>query len=374
MENIGSYILYLGVFAASTYGSWIYSKRDAEDMRWYQKLFYFMMIALPVILMQGLRFGVGTDYWHYVNRSYGAGNGVEYYVDAYWKREPLFFLFTAISYTISGGNQYFYFMADAIVMNTLVFLTFDYFRQYEENMSMPVLYFMYYFLCFPYFLNIERQGMACVIAWFSMRYVFQRKPLRFVLCILCAFLVHNTAIICLLLYPAYLIFTNENWIGFRYLITATSLVIPILLNIEASFASELNLLKYTGYVNHPTGLQININWVYATFLVIVLCLFLRILREARANYWYILFLVILMLSMYWLIIFDNVVERMALYFEIALIYGYAYVQGNLQTKRNKEFMNLFLICLMLFHFTVKFYIVGKADLFPYQTILMQEGK
>lgn len=368
MGNVGSYVLYLGVFATSIYGSWIYSKRDIENMPWYQKLSYFMIIALPVILLQGLRYNVGTDYESYAFISAGLGHNNEAYVNVY-KKEPLFLLFSYLSYKISGGNQYFYFLTDAIVMNILLFATFDYFRKYENKLSMPVMYFMYYFLCFPYFLNMERQGMACIIIWFSMRYIFQRKPLRFLICLICAFLVHNTAVICLILYPAYVIFTSERWAGFKYLITVVALLIPILFIIMNGLLGEMNLQNYSRYINGPVRLQININWVYAIFLVIVLCLFLRILREAHVNHCYILFLLIMMLSMYWMIIFDNTIERLAFYFEIALFYGYAYVQGSLQIKRNKELMNFFLICLMLFHFTFKFYVMGKADVFPYQTII-----
>lgn len=371
MTDIGSYILYISVFAISIFGSWLYGKQDIEKVLPHQKFLYFLVIAGPIILLQGLRYDVGTDYQSYagLSESFGRADATEI---GWYENEPLFLLFSRLAYLLSGGNKYFFFLADAVVMNTLLFFAFTYFKRYEETMSLPILYFMYYFLCFPYFLNVERQGVATIIIWFSLRYVFERKPARFTLCILIAMLVHNTAIVGLLLYPAYLLFSNKSRSPLRYVAIVGSLFVPILFGIGLDFLSRNVPIfaQYAKFINEVADTRINVNWLFAVVMAIVLILSIKSLQQSKINCWYLIFLLTWVLSMYLLNYYIEWGFRMSFYFEIGLIYAYAILAANVRKRENKILLNAFLICMMAFHFTYKFYIQGNAEIFPYQTVLM----
>lgn len=329
---------------------------------------------MPVILFQGLRYDVGTDYGSYASISEGIGTGAEGYVNLY-RGEPLFGLFMYLCYILSGRDRYFYFFADAVVMNVLLFSAFRFFREYEDGICLPAMYFMYYMLCFPYFLNIERQGMAVIIVWFAMRYVLKRKPARFTLCILLAGLVHKSALVCLILYPLYVLFARKKLTGVGCFAIVASLLAPVVFGLGLDFLSmHLTVFaSYRYYFEEDIGVTFNTNWAFGLFLMLMLLLFYGVLRVARLDSRYLLLMFALMLSSYAMNFVSEIAERMALYFEFALIYGYSYVVSNLRRRENRILFRAFWVAIMLFHFTFKFYVCGIADLFPYQTVLMAAG-
>ena len=96
----------------------------------------------------------------------------------WYQTEPLFVLFCRIIYKISNGNDAAFFLADAILINFLLFLTLDY---YKDQINLPIMYFFYYMLCLPYFLNTERQGLAVIITWYATKYIHENKIIKFLI-------------------------------------------------------------------------------------------------------------------------------------------------------------------------------------------------
>ena len=191
MKDFGSYVLYVSFFMISIFWSWKYGQKKNGSVSLKKKVMYCLLITLPIIFIQGFRYDVGTDYMSYSSlyRGFSEGNDTFY---AWYANEPLFIFMCRIIYFVTQGGQYSFFIVDAILMNVLLFITFDY---YKDQVSLPFMYFFYYLLCFPYFLNIERQGLAVIIVWYATRYVHQKKFFKFLLCILIATLFHNTAIL-----------------------------------------------------------------------------------------------------------------------------------------------------------------------------------
>lgn len=370
MSGILSYALYFVTFATSICSSMVYEKKDTSRMPFRRKLLYFLAIASPVILLQGLRYDVGTDYFSYAGLSEGLAKGNREYISWYLS-EPLFMIYSILSYNIGGGNKYFFFMADAVLMNALLFSIFNQIKEYESSISMPAMYFIYYSICFPYFLNAERQGIAVLIVWFAMRYMVDRKPLKFMLCIIVAVMFHNTAIIGLMLYPAYIIFKDKKWIGVSYLIIVVSLLMPVLFGLSINLLSKYVPVfhKYAKFINETGDTRVNVNWLFALAMVFVVCLFINIVRKSRLDYRFLFFMLSWMLSCFLLNYYIEYGFRMSYYFEVALIYGLATIIGKIRRNENKVILNALLICSMLFYFTYKFYVQGNSEIFPYKSIL-----
>ena len=171
--NFCSYILYAVFFALSVFWSRQYEKSKNISLK--KKMLFCILIASPIFILQGFRYGVGTDYFSYLNLYKGFNNGNELFI-SWYHTEPFFIILCKIAYFILNGNNIGYFIIDAILMNVILFLTFDY---YIDEISLPLMYFFYYMFCLPYFFNVERQGLAVVIVWYATKYVHEKKFFRF---------------------------------------------------------------------------------------------------------------------------------------------------------------------------------------------------
>ena len=45
----------------------------------------------------------------------------------------------------------------------------------KYDVRLDVVYSLYYLLCFPIFLNVERQGIACMLVWLAFEYISEHK-------------------------------------------------------------------------------------------------------------------------------------------------------------------------------------------------------
>ena len=217
--------------------------------------------------------------------------------------------------------------------------------------------------------------MAVIILWFSARYMKERKPFKFLVCVSLASLIHNTAVIGFPLYPVYLFLKKKNARVSKFLLIMVSSFIPIIFGgcISVLHSWSPVFAKYAGYINQEAEIAIETNWILNWFYMIcmltVLVPFFSMLRQWETGMAWYLFLCLSQLSSYLLSAYIAGGSRMAFFFEIGIMLGYAYILPGLKNRLNRVMMNSFVFGSSLFHFTYKFYICGKADIFPYQTVL-----
>lgn len=357
-------------FLISTLGSWQYDKKKYKAISIHAKVFYCILIALPIILLQGLRYAVGTDYFSYLSlyKGFGQGNIIFF---RWYRTEPLFVLFCRTIYMITDGSDVAFFLADAILMNILLFFTFDY---YKDQINLPIIYFFYYMLCLPYFFNTERQGLAVIITWYATKYIHENKTIKFLLCVLIATLFHNTAIIALAFYSIKL-FRGKYKKYTKKIFIAFMICVPFVLDLIINFASKyLSIFrKYRKFLTNDVGRieHINVNLLYMAFMIMILLSFINIIKTSRIDHIWILFLWIAQLISYLL---NNYIEwgfRMSFYFEFGMMFGYSFVYAKIRRRINKIALLSFLMVTLLFYFTYKFYIQGNGETFPYQFIELQ---
>ena len=368
MEDFVSYLLYLVVFAISIFFSRQYDKRKNSIIGWKSKMVYCILITLPVIFLQGFRYDVGTDYLSYASLYRGFSEGNEIFA-SWYANEPLFTLTCRIVYFISNGNQTAFFLTDAVLMNVLLFFAFDY---YKDQVSLPVMYTFYYLLCFPYFLNIERQGLAVIIIWYAMRYVHEKKLLKFFFCIFIATLFHNTAIFGLVLY--FINFLKGKFrVYIKFLVIVVAFFSPFIINWSINFLSN-NVELFQKYLKFlRTDIMgeletVNTNFLYMALLMAVLLLMIRFLKRMGLDLFWISFLCAAQMFSYLL---NNYIDwgfRMSFYFEFGVMYSYSFVYTKLKYRVNRLVLLAFIAVLLMFYFTYKFYIQGNCEIFPYQFI------
>lgn len=144
--------------------------------------------ALLLGLLAGCRdCSVGTDSVYYYNMFDYIAQGYS----GYFRSEPLFLAFAQACLLLWGDPQS-VFLGTAIVTNALFVRRLWTMR---NSLSFPWLFVMYIMLIYPQSLNVMRQWLALAIVFFATGFLTSHRGFRFVVMVIVAALVHNTAII-----------------------------------------------------------------------------------------------------------------------------------------------------------------------------------
>lgn len=179
-------------------------------------------ITIP-ILVCGLRYGVGTDFFNYQ----------EWFT--YYLTEPISlekrdfgFSFMIKIIQLFSTNSQALFLISAIIINVLVMKFIK-----ENTKSYELSYFLFIALYF-YFstFNITRQWIAISIVLFSLKFAYERKLVKYIIGLLIATTFHTTAILML---PIYFIINMK--LNLKNIITLISIVFIII----GSFETIINL-------------------------------------------------------------------------------------------------------------------------------------
>lgn len=325
-----------------------------------------VLTIVPVILLQGLRYNVGTDYQSYLSLYNGFSNNNNLYL-SWYESEPLFIYLCKALYSLTFGNQSALFMFDAIVMGIFSFLTFDY---YKEKVDMPILYLFYYGTCLPYFFNVERQGVAVVLVWYSMHFAQEKKFIKFLLCIITATLFHNTAIIGIVFYVIWHIAERKS-VYIKCVLFFIAILAPVIFSISVDFLSLYIPIfsKYTKFLTETGDQRVNINFVFFMIMLLIMIKLQKFID--KEDKFYIVLLSIMCCMTFLLNEYIAWGFRMSFYFEISLMIGYGHIYNKLNYQSNKRILCLFLVVVMMFYFTYKFWIQGNSEIFPYQSVLFK---
>ena len=127
-----------------------------------------------------------------VNRA-GGDVHAAYIFELYSSEFGFSWLNVAISYITA--NRYIFILILTIVIYTLLFISF---KRYVENYPFALVLFLglIFFFTFTYLRKLVGVG----VGWLSIEYVYKRKLWKFLAIVLLATLIHNSAIILLLVY------------------------------------------------------------------------------------------------------------------------------------------------------------------------------
>lgn len=155
------------------------------------KGFWSVDIILPLLLFAvvfGMRFDVGTDYLNYLtgylNREYVS------------KGEPFFDLLSIIGWNLN--------LHSVIYFGIIAFLqlTFFLYAFKEEKYLYPFLiFFLFTNGEWLSWMNIIRQSLAICIWIYALKYIEDKKLLKYFIWCFIAYLFHNSAIMLIVLYP-----------------------------------------------------------------------------------------------------------------------------------------------------------------------------
>lgn len=187
-------------------GTGLYAKND----RFLQPEIVAIIVAFTFVF--GCRYGVGVDFFHYLNA----------YVDATDGRFEFFFLTISSALRKLGFGYPVYFSVWAFLQIALFYYAFR-----HQRFLFPLLAF---FLIIGYgymsWMNIIRQEIASGIFLVSLKYLDERKFWKYMLCVVLACGFHKAAVILVIFYPIFLwrkdLFVKLSW---QLLIYVVALII-----------------------------------------------------------------------------------------------------------------------------------------------------
>lgn len=153
---------------------------------------FFYLMVLSIVLIGGLRFEVGADWFSY-NRLFSTTEDFSDIIDS--REEKLFMLILYVSKSIYNNYSFFVF----IVFFISFFVKLKLMNKYSSDVYLSlIVYLSAIFLIYD--LNGIRQGMAMALTLFSIPFILRRRLWYFIVVVFIASTFHTSAIIFLPFY------------------------------------------------------------------------------------------------------------------------------------------------------------------------------
>ena len=299
-----------------------------------------LAIFTILFLLSALRMEVGNDYETYVDTFH------EIYVGGYVVTEPLFNAVVKVICELSGGENYLLVFAAFAFVTIWIFLKV----MYEQTEDFPLAFFLFmtlgiYFRTF----NTVRYYFVLAITLYSLRYVFRKEYVKFILLIVLAAFFHKSVLIVI---PIYLI-ANMKWkkwyvavlsVGAAGMLLCQDFIMKIALQLYPSY-------KDTIYLETETGLSGNLMSILRCVMVLVLAFlcYKETWKEEERNRFYIK-LNFLAVLLYLCGSFLPLVGRIGYYLITSQILLIPAILGSIQDKKKKKVFTSMVIIACVIYF------------------------
>lgn len=323
----------------------LYLKTNNRKM----KNFIFLLSVLQLILVQGLRnINLGSDmpfYWMYYDNqlSYSIFNL------GFSRFEILFKFLTKIISSISTNKQLYLLIISFLSNIPISILVF----KKSKNPIMSLLLFLS-FGFYNFNFSGLRQAIAFAITFYSYKYIVDKKIIKFILSILCAYFFHSSALVFL---PAYFLY--------NFKITKLKIFSIVIFDVfvyiyKIPIFSFFNSLFYENYNMVITN---SVNWMLMCLFIVFVCLFFyKKIESSDSSLLY--NLVILGSSIMLLSPIANNILRISNYYFMFIILLIPEIIYSLKSFKNRLFIGTFSI-LLAFSLYIYLLYVDSYNIVPY---------
>ena len=370
-----SFVIYIFLFAVMAICGGVAANREPTyigNSGIYIKNNFFLQPEVLVIIVSftfvfGCRYGVGVDYFHYLN-------AYENNTD-----ERFEFLFKTISDFLRNNNLHYavFFSVWAFLQITLLYYAFR-----NQRFLFPLLAF---FLIIGYsymsWMNIIRQELAAGVFLVSLKYLNEKKLLKYLLCVLVAYGFHRSSIVLVVIYPLFLWKTDLfRRINTQLVLYVIALIISLLFStwivetIERPFEIFTDFFGYENYsysflesesLNSRSQFQTNTGFgIYITvFKTIPIILLSRRMKDYyNSSFFEIVYSLWFIRIISAFLVGDSIILNRPFAFLSnfnMIIYSYFVYYC---FKSRKQLLSIFGIAYMLVFVVVFFYIVSNGDI------------
>lgn len=329
---------------------------------------YSLLTALPLSVLAGLRYGVGTDYFNYVEIIHAARGGSYSAVAEKYLLEPGFNLFINVVAKLFHSDATVFFIMEYI---TLV-VAFYAFARLHKQLDYSLAVGLYILMFYNFSLNISRQMMAMSFVLLGVSQLLTRRSFSYIICSLLAFSLHFSAIIGVVFGVLYFVFKKRKLSYTRYQILNVIYMLAIL--IFAFYVKDImifvfrripSISKYARYLNDSPDVTM-FSFVKGLVLTVPLLLVGKYInRDTRLVFirncvW--LYFVVATGAYYFAYI-----TRMIMYIRLVIIFAVAMVYMRLEGRTRKLFAAYYTGIYALSYY-YSFIVNNHADTFPYRLI------
>jgi hypothetical protein len=255
-------IYYLVCFSSSLLLLWFGQKirhGQCEPFRW---LVYGIALLIPAILAGVRDWSVGGDVLNYAYPVFKEACVIPHiggFSTMYegWIGTGYLWLNFALSQATSNFNVILFF----IILIEIIFVFFAIY-QWRDKFPIWLGMLVFYAFFFNLSLNVIRQCLALSIAFFGIKYIFERKFLFFAFWVLLGYLFHNSAIIVLAYYPLFWYankYTSKksilllSVIFLSLIIFSNQIFIPLLYSLSGIVPRADAIANYIAYIDKDSS-------------------------------------------------------------------------------------------------------------------------
>jgi hypothetical protein len=239
-------IIYLIVFVFSYFCSLI-AKKVSRSHIFLFYFFSFLAILFPSFLAGFRDTTVGKDIEVYVigtfHKAILSESLTDFIIFSGLRFEPLYLLYNYIISRFTDNIFWFFFIQQFFVLSLIYSFAFH----FENKFSSSLFYLFYLLFFYNESLNLVRQTFSIAVIIYSFRFLFEKRIIRYNLCILIAYIFHYSSVCLFFLYPLYWWLVNINNKNSFRIVTVFILLLSLCLYIYFE-----NIILYgisTGIIN-----------------------------------------------------------------------------------------------------------------------------
>lgn len=266
-----------------------------------------------------------------------------------------------LSYQLFGENAYLFFTLCSALTILPIYIII---KKYSNKPGESLFYFValgFYVLSF----NMVRQSIALAICFFALKYMFNRKIIKYVITILIASLFHMTALIMIPMYwIANLQFNKKKLLILLIVLSFSGILFNPIFNYFTSIIPQYSM--YSSYGNAHAGIGTYI--VDSIYIILIILIILNKNRMINENKKYIINLITFSMFFIMLSIQNILFARLIYYWLIPIVLILPEIITTVK-KQYRNTMQLFIvICFLLFYFIN---IYSFNGVYPYESIFLK---
>lgn len=309
--------------------------------------------ALPLMLISALRYDVGYDYLLYVDYFNTVKDSM------LTDQSRLEWLWHLINLTLTAVNADYMFL---FAVSSILFFTSVYSAIFRDSPYPALSVFLlvgmgYLFVSF----NAVRQMVGCGICLFAVRYIEEKKPWKFLLCILLAGGFHDSCYLFAIAYWMNRIRIKPLW---AFILTAA---ITILMGPITHLV--LSIINQTSYAVYLASYFDNGQTAYVMLAInLLLLVFASVLYRDEPRYR--LFYTFQIIAL-WITLYSGQIVLILRLLHLFGLPSIILIPMSIKTLSDKKDRRLVIALLMLLYFLYTLYTVGiqnSNSVLPYQTI------
>jgi len=243
--------------------------------------------------------------------------------------------------------------------------------RFREHVSMPLGMLVYYFMLYNVSLNLMRQLLAAAIVFYSINLIVKKDFKKYVFCMVCAILIHESAILGIFFYILYRYLTAKEDIGISFIKQCSIIVVSIafillyskivLVFVDVGILTD----RYKGYIGEG-GVAFSINSIIkrAPYLILILSNFSAYCKRNAYNT-YLVYLMIIEVFVTQLSSVSIYAYRIGIYFLFINILTIPQIPNMFAEKSDKLIIIIVLILYSFLYWFYGFVYFGGESTYPY---------